>query len=440
MFKSFIISINHHKKLIYKTSALLCLTTSIGYLWNSNIVSKPIYASESDLKFKKLKCKKLIKRFKEEYGVPGIVIGVSVNGETIYKKAIGYSDVENNQKANVDTIMRIASISKPITCAISAKLFELNKLDLDKSVNDYLNNLTVFNWNDKNVEITARQLMSHTSGIRHYEKNVNLNGSNEKNQSNDSDTNYKEFYIKDHFDKTSDALSIFINDKLLFEPSTNFYYTTYGYTLLSAVLECVSDRKFTQLLGELFKYFEMNQTYIDENNPLIPNRSKYYTRNNKGRLENVPYVDNSYKWAGGGILSNVGDLMKFGNCLLFNYQNDSSKNYLKQNTIRNYIWSKQSIPFTNRKDKIEKPPIVPPIEKSFYGFGWQLVFDDNEHLKRVYHTGGAVGASSCIMIIPKEIESSIENPNGIVVVVLCNSDTTSGIVNFTHEIAKIFMD
>jgi serine beta-lactamase-like protein LACTB len=115
--------------------------------------------------------------------------------------------------------MRIASISKPITCAISAKLFELKKLDLDKSVNDYLNNLPVFNWNDKNVVITARQLMSHTSGIRHYEKNVNLNESNEKNQSNNSDTNYKEFYIKDHFDKTSDALSIFINDKLLFEPS-----------------------------------------------------------------------------------------------------------------------------------------------------------------------------------------------------------------------------
>jgi hypothetical protein len=64
MFKSFIISINHHKKIIYKTSALLCLTTSIGYLWNSNIVSKPIYASEGDLEFKKLKCKKLIKRFK----------------------------------------------------------------------------------------------------------------------------------------------------------------------------------------------------------------------------------------------------------------------------------------------------------------------------------------------------------------------------------------
>ena len=64
MFKSFINSVKKHKIKIYKTSALLCLTTSFGYLWNSKLVSKPIYALENDLEFKKLKCKKLIQRFK----------------------------------------------------------------------------------------------------------------------------------------------------------------------------------------------------------------------------------------------------------------------------------------------------------------------------------------------------------------------------------------
>ena len=113
--------------------------------------------------------------------------------------------------------MRIASISKPITCAIAAKLFEIGKLDLDKSVNDYLINLPIFKWNNKDVIITARQLMSHTSGIRHYEKNVDLYESN--NNTSGGDNKYQEFYIKEHFDKTTDALSIFINDKLLFEPS-----------------------------------------------------------------------------------------------------------------------------------------------------------------------------------------------------------------------------
>ncbi len=37
-------------------------------------------------------------------------------------------------------------------------------------------------------------------------------------------------------------------------------------------------------------------------------------------MRNAPYVDNSYKWAGGGFLSNVQDLVKFGNAMLFSYQ------------------------------------------------------------------------------------------------------------------------
>ncbi len=41
------------------------------------------------------------------------------------------------------------------------------------------------------------------------------------------------------------------------------------------------------------------------------------------RLRNAPYVDNSYKWAGGGFLSNVQDLVKFGNAMLFSFQRKS---------------------------------------------------------------------------------------------------------------------
>jgi serine beta-lactamase-like protein LACTB len=37
-------------------------------------------------------------------------------------------------------------------------------------------------------------------------------------------------------------------------------------------------------------------------------------------LENASYVDNSYKWAGGGFISTAIDLAKFGNALLILYQ------------------------------------------------------------------------------------------------------------------------
>jgi serine beta-lactamase-like protein LACTB len=43
-------------------------------------------------------------------------------------------------------------------------------------------------------------------------------------------------------------------------------------------------------------------------------------RNEKGQLMNTPYVDNCYKWAGGGFISTTEDLIKFGNAMLYSSQ------------------------------------------------------------------------------------------------------------------------
>ena len=69
-------------------------------------------------------------------------------------------------------------------------------------------------------------------------------------------------------------------------------------------------------------------------------QSRYYSRNEHKRLVNVPYVDNSYKWAGGGLLSTVNDLTKFGNHRLTFYQNhdDHNKLFLKSSTLTNLLW------------------------------------------------------------------------------------------------------
>lgn len=43
-------------------------------------------------------------------------------------------------------------------------------------------------------------------------------------------------------------------------------------------------------------------------------------RDKHHRLQNAPNVDNSCKWAGGGFVSNIDDLLKFGNAMLYSYQ------------------------------------------------------------------------------------------------------------------------
>ena len=74
----------------------------------------------------------------------------------------------------------------------------------------------------------------------------------------------------------------------------------------------------------------LSNTYLDKSCPIIYNRAQYYIRDEYHRLKNAPYVNNSYKWAGGGFLSNVGDLVKFGNAMLYSYQHKRTEAQKKQ--------------------------------------------------------------------------------------------------------------
>jgi hypothetical protein len=63
-------------------------------------------------------------------------------------------------------------------------------------------------------------------------------------------------------------------------------YTTHGYTLLSYLIEKLAtqknsndlkakDQPFSALMSDLFKLLDLKNTYLDQNEPIIPNRSKY---------------------------------------------------------------------------------------------------------------------------------------------------------------------
>ena len=67
-------------------------------------------------------------------GAPGVSIGISKNGKPIWCEGFGFADVEIGAPCTGESVMRIASIIKPITAAIAARLVERGKLDLDRSI------------------------------------------------------------------------------------------------------------------------------------------------------------------------------------------------------------------------------------------------------------------------------------------------------------------
>uniref|UniRef100_F1LG10 Serine beta-lactamase-like protein LACTB n=1 Tax=Ascaris suum TaxID=6253 RepID=F1LG10_ASCSU len=70
----------------------------------------------------------------------------------------------------------------------------------------------------------------------------------------------------------------------------------------------------------------MNHSLLDDNRQITANRTRYYYRDRHHKLKNAPEVDNSYKWAGGGLLSNVDDLLIFANSMLYSFHYSRCEN------------------------------------------------------------------------------------------------------------------
>ncbi|XP_053740733.1 serine beta-lactamase-like protein LACTB, mitochondrial isoform X1 [Synchiropus splendidus] len=382
-----------------------------------------------------------------EVGAPGLVVGVSVNGHQVWSEGFGYSDLENRVPCGPTTVMRIASISKPLTSAAAALLCEEGKLDLDAPVQKYVPEFPVKQFDGQDVTITPRLLLSHLSGIRHYEKDGRkvrekakrplkppAQETEEEKSSAESKPNtqensaqakkefeQEEYYLKDNFENVIQALDLFKDDPLIYKPGTTFLYSTHGFTLLSAVMERASGQRFLDLMMSMFYELGMDHTVAEQNDPIIYHRSRFYHVNKKGRVVNCPYVDNSYKWAGGGFLSNVEDLLLFGNALLYSYQVaqlQDPKNllpgFLKPKTIQELWEAVDRTESNSNKDHL-------------YAQGWMVVKEKHKYgqCKRrrcfVSHTGGAVGASSVLLVLPTDEALDGQTlPRGVVVTILMN--------------------
>jgi CubicO group peptidase (beta-lactamase class C family) len=313
---------------------------------------------------------------------PGMSIAVSRGGRLLWSESVGCADLELEVPVSATTRMRIGSVSKPLTSVALGLLVQQGRLDLDAPVQVYVPDFPKKAW-----PITTRQLAGHLAGIRHYEKG--------------------EFESRTHYDTVRQGLVVFEKDALLFEPGTQFSYSSYGWNLLSAVIEGASGERFLDFMEKnVFRPAGMAHTGPDDASAIVPGRAHFYTRNSgTGLVVNAGFVDNSVKWAGGGFLSTAEDLVAFANALL-------EGRLLKPETVR-LLWTSQKT--SDGKD-------------TEYGMGW-TVDRDASGRRRVRHSGGAQGGTANLVIYPDE---------SLVVAMIVNSDES--FTGKTPQIAEVFLD
>jgi CubicO group peptidase (beta-lactamase class C family) len=313
-------------------------------------------------------------------GIPGLTAAVALGPGRIWTQGYGLADIENEVPATEQTMYRLASVSKPMTAVAVLQLVEHGKVDLNTPVQRYVPAFPAKPW-----PITPRLLLTHQSGVRHW--------------------NGDEWTMTRHFKSLSDALAIFKDDALLFEPGTQALYSSPGYNLLGSVIEGASGKDFLTYMREsVFVPAGMESTRNDDALDIIPHRAEGYARRENGELRNSVLSDTSNKVPGGGLISTAADVARFGAALL------DGKLLQKGNVSRMCTCQK------TRKGQITE-----------YGLGVHVT--ETKKLLECWHQGGQPEVSTLVYMRPR---------SHITVALLCNLEGVStALVDLAREIANV---
>lgn len=252
----------------------------------------------------------------------GVAVGVVENGRITHLKAYGYSDLDKKIKLTTNTGIRWASISKTLTAVAAFQLIDQGKMKLNDKVTKHLSSSIWPNTGNKK-DITIAHLLQNRSGINHY-------GRDKSNKDISDKSSIKKYSGKKAMYDHDKSVEIFKTPKLLFDPGTDYRYSTYGYNLLGAVIEEVAPDGYVKWINNNIK----NPLGLSSLAPSFYDWSGY--RRTCEGLEKLTTGSKSSVLPGGGWMSNVEDLTKFMQALMKGKLITSQKKMLENMNSERY--------------------------------------------------------------------------------------------------------
>ena len=176
-----------------------------------------------------------------EQRLAGSVVIVYHKGRPLFKQAAGLSDIEAKKPMQVDSLFRLASVSKPMVSAAAMKLIEQKKMSLAQPVTAWLPEFQPTTGEGLPSEITVHHLLTHTSGLSYR-------------FSEDKDSLYHVLGVSDGLDQpeltTEENLQRLGHAPLKFAPGTAFFYGL-STDVLGAAIAKASGRSLPEAMNEL---------------------------------------------------------------------------------------------------------------------------------------------------------------------------------------------
>lgn len=172
--------------------------------------------------------------------LPGVSVAVGVGGALVWAEGFGWADLERRAQVTPETRFRIGTASTALTSAAVGLLLERGRLDLDAPIQTY-----VPAYPRKPQPVTLGQLMANVAGV------------------GNDDGDEGPFYER-HCERPLDAVPVFAEDDLRFEPGTQHRGSSYGWILVSAAVETAAGEPFLRVMRkQVFEPLGMDDTTAD---------------------------------------------------------------------------------------------------------------------------------------------------------------------------------
>jgi CubicO group peptidase (beta-lactamase class C family) len=223
----------------------------------------------------------------ERQKIPGLSLAVSRNGKLVKAQGYGLANLEHQVPVRPETIFQSGSVGKQFTATAVMMLAEAGKLGLDDPITKYFEGSPAA-WNG----ITVRHLLTHTSGIKDWE--------------GETDIDYRRDYSED------ELLKLAMKLPPDFAPGTQWSYSNTAYVLLGILIHKASGQFYGDFLRErVFEPLGMTTARVISEADIVPNRAAGY-RLVEGQLKNQEWVSPSVNTtADGALYLTVLDLAKW---------------------------------------------------------------------------------------------------------------------------------
>ncbi|RYY61556.1 MAG: class A beta-lactamase-related serine hydrolase, partial [Chitinophagaceae bacterium] len=323
----------------------------------------------------------IYKRYAADNHYPGLVFGVMVDGQLIYKGEYGYLDMDKKIPARSSSLFRIASMTKSFTAMAILKLRDEGKLQLDDPAERYIPEMKSFKYPTADGGlITIRQLLTHGAGFP-------------------EDNPWGDRQLAD----TDGELSEFLKRQPGFSnpPGLEYEYSNLGFALLGRIINTVSGQRYQDYIREnIWNKLDMKNSQWEYSDvPASQLAHGYRWERNAWKEEALLHDTRNGTWgAMGSMITSIDEFAKYMALHLAAWpaRNQPETGPVKRSSVREiqYPWRVNGLNSNFTYTDGRKCPVTTAY---CYGLGWTKDCDGRVYLA---HSGGLPGFGSQWRIMP----------------------------------------